>query len=75
MSILLILLASGCYASVRNMNFPLGGDRLVIAINSATDFCMFLPPKLNETIAMSEGYPFASPEESESWAVSHCTQS
>jgi hypothetical protein len=61
-------------ASVRNKAFPLGGPRNVIAVDSSTNFCMFLPANVNETIAESEGYPFASEEESKKWAVSHCTQ-
>ncbi|KAI8906451.1 hypothetical protein EDD86DRAFT_177499, partial [Gorgonomyces haynaldii] len=37
-------------------------------------FCIFLPPKPNLTIAQSEGYPLASPQEQENWAVSYCTK-
>jgi hypothetical protein len=69
-----LILINGIQASNRNPNQPLGGPRNIIVINSHTDFCMFLPPNPNITIAESEGYPLASPEEASKWAVSFCTQ-
>jgi hypothetical protein len=75
MQFLGLTLALFALASDRNPSHPIGGPRNVISIKSATDFCMFLPPLPNMTIAESEGYPFASDVEKERWAVSHCTKS
>lgn len=61
-------------AAVRDLNFPLGGPRNIVAVNAADDFCIFLPPNPNETIAQSEGYPNAPPEEAATFAVSFCTK-
>lgn len=45
----------GVEAAVRDKTLPLGGPGNVVFINSAQDFCIFLPPKPNMTIAESEG--------------------
>lgn len=60
-------------ASLRDPSAPLGGPGNVIQLNSATDFCIFLPPNPNTTIASSEGYPHAAPSDAQGWAVAHCT--
>lgn len=69
-----LLLIPTVFCSVRDLTLPLGGPRLQIQITSATDFCMFLPPNPNQSIATSEGYPRASESEAAQWAVSYCTQ-
>lgn len=61
------LLTSVVSASDRNPAQPMGGPGLVIQVTSATDFCMYLPPKPNMTIPFSEGYPLASPEIAKDW--------
>ena len=66
---------SNSWASDRDHSYPLGGSGNVIAVESMVNFCMFLPPLVNETIADSEGYPFAESKIAALFAVSHCTQS
>ncbi|KAJ3340032.1 hypothetical protein HDU91_000905 [Kappamyces sp. JEL0680] len=68
-----LLFASLAFASDRDPNNPLGGSGKVIAVRSATDFCMFLPPNKGASIASSEGYPNADPVAAQAWAVSFCT--
>jgi hypothetical protein len=70
----LAVLLQICQASLRNPNYPIGGPKNVISIKSQVDFCMFLPPAPNITIAVSEGYPFATEQEQKLTAVSYCTQ-
>ena len=60
-------------ASDRNPAQPLGGPRNIIAIDSVSRFCMFLPPAPGISVAQSEGYPLAPPEDAKYWAVSYCT--
>jgi hypothetical protein len=66
-------------AADRNPAQPLGGPGRVIAVESATNFCMFLPPfRANPadyiSIEESEGYPLAPPEIDKNFAIAHCTQ-
>ena len=61
------------HGSVINPEYPLGGDGRVVVIKSASQFCMFLPPKPGVTIAESEGYPFATGEHASKIATSYCT--
>jgi hypothetical protein len=70
-----LFLIATALASERNPLQPMGGPGNIVSIKSAIDFCFFLPPVPNITIAESEGYPLASPEEVKKWAVSHCTKS
>lgn len=69
----ILLIIGVTLASNRNPNQPMGGPKNIIQISSPTDFCMFLPPNQGQSIASSEGYPLASPEEVATWAVSFCT--
>lgn len=68
-----LLLLSTVLCSDRDLTLPLGGPRNQIQVTSATDFCMFLPPNPNQSIATSEGYPRAPAAEAALWAVSYCT--
>jgi hypothetical protein len=61
------LLFNTVSASDRSPTQVFGGPGLEIQITSATDFCMFLPPLPNQSIAASEGYPHASPEIAKDW--------
>ena len=65
---LLLLIFYGVSASDRDLTLPLGGPKLQIQVSSSADWCMFLPPNVNESIAASEGYPNASPAEVALWA-------
>jgi hypothetical protein len=69
----MFLLFSFVSAADRIMSNPLGGPGLHIHITSPTDWCTFLPPKPGMSIAESEGYPNASPEEVKRWAIAFCT--
>jgi hypothetical protein len=66
-------------AADRNPAVPLGGPGNVIAVESATNFCIFLPPFRSDpndyiSIEYSEGYPLAPPEIAKDFARAHCTQ-
>lgn len=69
-----VFVAAVALASNRDPNLALGGPGNVIHITSPTDWCTFLPPQPGMSIAESEGYPNASPEEAKKWAIAYCTQ-
>jgi hypothetical protein len=75
---LMVALSGYVFAADRNPLQPLGGPGRVIAVESATNFCIFLPPYRSNpedyiSIEFSEGYPLA-PEIDKDFAIAHCTQ-
>ena len=69
-----LILATGVLGSDRDPSYPLGGNGKVISVESSTNWCIFLPPNHNETIADSEGYPNAPAEVDATFGRAFCTQ-